>query len=54
MSEQNNMSEEEYLKKHLGSLESSKNQNNSDIPFVEQPKIDSCKHKHSCLRQTNF
>ena len=40
MSEQNNMSEEEYLKKHLGSLESSKNQNNSDIPFVEQPKID--------------
>ena len=40
MSEQNNMSEEEYLKKHLGNLESSKNQNNSDIPFVEQPKID--------------
>lgn len=41
MSEQNNMSEEEYLKKHLGSIESSKNQNNSDIPFVEQPKMDS-------------
>ena len=42
MSEQNKMTEEEYLKKHLGSLES-KNQNvtNSDIPFVEQPKIDS-------------
>jgi len=40
MSEQNNMSEEEYLKKHIGNLESSKNQNNSDIPFVEQPKID--------------
>jgi hypothetical protein len=41
MSEQNNMSEEDYLKKHLGNLESSKGQNNSDIPFVEQPKIDS-------------
>ena len=43
MSEQNNnMSEEEYLKKHLGSLESSKKQNinNTDIPFVEQPKMD--------------
>ena len=40
MSQQNNMSEEEYLKKHIGNLESSKNQNNSDIPFVEQPKID--------------
>jgi len=41
MSEQNNMSEEEYLKKHLGSIESSKAPVNSDIPFVEQPKIDS-------------
>ena len=40
MSQQNNMSEEEYLKKHLGNLESSKSQNNSDIPFVEQPKIE--------------
>jgi hypothetical protein len=40
MSEQNNMSEEEYLKKHLGNLESSKSQKKSDIPFVEQPKID--------------
>jgi hypothetical protein len=41
MSGQNNMSEEDYLKKHLGSIESSKNQNtNTDIPFVEQPKID--------------
>lgn len=40
MSEQNNMSEEEYLKKHLGSIESSKAPVNSDIPFVEQPKID--------------
>jgi hypothetical protein len=40
MSEQNNMSEEEYLKKHLGSIDS-KAPVNSDIPFVEQPKIDS-------------
>jgi len=40
MSEKNNISEEEYLKKHLGNLESSKNQKNSDIPFIEQPKID--------------
>jgi hypothetical protein len=40
MSEQNNMSEEEYLKKHLGQIESSKSPVNSDIPFVEQPKID--------------
>ena len=42
MSEQNKMTEEEYLKKHLGSLES-KNQApvSSDIPFAEQPKIDS-------------
>lgn len=38
MSEQNNMSEEEYLKKHLGQVE--KSTANSDIPFVEQPKID--------------
>jgi hypothetical protein len=41
MSEQNNMSEEDYLKKHLGNLDASKSQSNSDIPFVEQPKIDS-------------
>jgi len=34
------MSEEEYLKKHLGSLDSSKDKKNNDIPFVEQPKID--------------
>lgn len=40
MSDNNNMSEEDYLKKHLGSIDSSKNQVNSDIPFVEQPKID--------------
>lgn len=40
MSEQNNMSEEEYLKKHLGQLENSKNTVNSDIPFVEKPKVD--------------
>ena len=40
MSESKNMSEEEYLKKHLGSLESSKDKKNNDIPFVEQPKID--------------
>jgi hypothetical protein len=40
MSEQNNMSEEEYLKKHLGQIESSKAPVNTDIPFVEQPKID--------------
>jgi hypothetical protein len=41
MSEQNNMSEEDYLKKHLGQLENQKAPVNSDIPFVEQPKIDS-------------
>lgn len=41
MSEQNNMSEEDYLKKHLGQLDSTKAPINSDIPFVEQPKIDS-------------
>lgn len=41
MSEQNKMSEEEYLKKHLGQIENSKAPVNSDIPFVEQPKIDS-------------
>jgi hypothetical protein len=41
MSEQNNMSEEDYLKKHLGQLENSKAPVNSDIPFVEQPKNDS-------------
>ncbi len=42
MSEQNkNMSEEEYLKKHLGSLEKKDQGVNTDIPFVEQPKIDS-------------
>jgi hypothetical protein len=40
MSEPKNMSEEEYLKKHLGSLDSSKDKKNNDIPFVEQPKID--------------
>ena len=40
MSEQNNMSEEDYLKKHLGQLENQKAPVNSDIPFVEQPKID--------------
>lgn len=39
MSEQNNMSEEEYLKKHLGGVDS-KAPVNTDIPFVEQPKID--------------
>ena len=41
MSEQNNMSEEDYLKKHLGQLENQKAPVNSDIPFVEQPKNDS-------------
>jgi hypothetical protein len=41
MSEQNSMSEEEYLKKHLGQIDNSKAPVNSDIPFVEQPKIDS-------------
>lgn len=42
MSEQNNnMSEEEYLKKHLNSLEKKEQVVNTDIPFVEQPKMDS-------------
>lgn len=40
MSEQNNMSEEDYLKKHLGQLDNTKAPINSDIPFVEQPKVD--------------
>ena len=34
------MSEEEYLKKHLGQIDNSNNSTNSDIPFVTQPKID--------------
>ncbi len=34
------MSEEEYLKKHLGQIENSNNSTNSDIPFVTQPKVD--------------
>jgi ATP-dependent RNA circularization protein (DNA/RNA ligase family) len=40
MSDKNNMSEEDYLKKHLEDLESGKNKgpvNNSDIPFVVNP-----------------
>ena len=40
--EQNkNMSEEEYLKKHLNSLDKKDQVTNTDIPFVEQPKMDS-------------
>lgn len=36
------MTEEDYLKKHLNSLDSqNNNNNNSDIPFIEEPKIDS-------------
>jgi hypothetical protein len=37
MSDKNNMSEEDYLKKHLNDLESNKNSTNSDIPFVVNP-----------------
>ena len=35
--DENEMSEEDYLKKHLSDLESS---NNSDIPFTSQPNMD--------------
>ena len=52
MSEPKNMSEEEYLKKHLGSLDSSKDKKNNDIPFVEQPKIDTT--RTTDLRYFNF
>ena len=40
MSDKQAMNEEEYLKKHLGSLEGKQKNIDSDIPFVEQPKVD--------------
>jgi len=40
MSKDKEMSEEDYLKKHLGDLDNPKNVMNNDIPFVAQPKID--------------
>lgn len=46
------MTEEDYLKKHLNSLESQNINNNSDIPFIETPKIDST--RASDLQFFNF
>jgi hypothetical protein len=47
------MSEEEYLKKHLNSLEQNKgNDSNGNIPFVESPKIDNT--RASDLQFFNF
>lgn len=44
MSNEKDMSEEEYLKKHLSSIEGSNdNFANTDIPFVAQPKVDTTK-----------
>ena len=40
MSKDKEMSEEDYLKKHLGDLDNPKNIMNNDIPFVAQPKVD--------------
>jgi hypothetical protein len=55
MSNKNEMSEEDYLKRHLGDIESSKKNNNfetnSDIPFVAPP-VDS--NKTSDLQYFNF
>ena len=53
MSNEKDMSEEEYLKKHLSGIESSgDNFNNSDIPFVAQPKVETT--KASDLQYFNF
>ena len=41
MSKDKEMSEEDYLKKHLGDLDNPQNVMNNDIPFVAQPKVDS-------------
>jgi hypothetical protein len=55
MSNKNEMSEEDYLKRHLGDIESSKKNNNfetnSDIPFVA-PQVESA--KVSDLHYFNF
>ena len=40
MSKDKEMSEEDYLKKHLSDLDNPKNVMNNDIPFVAQPKVD--------------
>jgi len=40
MSKDKEMSEEDYLKKHLGDLDNPKSVMNNDIPFVAQPKVD--------------
>ena len=53
MSNENEMSEEEYLKKHLSGIDSSSNNSqNSDIPFVAQPKVDNT--RTSDLQYFNF
>jgi hypothetical protein len=53
MSNENEMSEEEYLKRHLSGIDSSNNNSsNSDIPFVAQPKVDNT--RTSDLQYFNF
>lgn len=53
MSNENEMTEEEYLKKHLSGVDKSSNiPTNSDIPFVAQPKVDNS--RTSDLQYFNF
>lgn len=56
MSEQNkgNLSEEEYLKKHLSDLEQGKNQVNSDIPFSDAEPTNSESNRVNDLQYFNF
>jgi hypothetical protein len=51
MSVDKNLSEEDFLKKHLGDLDSGKNQFNNDIPFDSNPILDS---KVNELQYFNF
>jgi hypothetical protein len=53
MSNENEMSEEEYLKKHLSGIDISNNNTPiTDIPFVAQPKVDNT--RTSDLQYFNF
>ena len=56
MSEQNkgNLSEEEYLKKHLSDLEEGKKQINSDIPFSEAEPTNTESSRVNDLQYFNF
>ena len=57
MSEQNkgNLSEEDYLKKHLSDLEQGKSQPNSDIPFTEaEPTDERSSSRVNDLQYFNF